>query len=75
MYKNVISLTSLIPAFVVANMGEMVDSVHKIIPDSEKSDLIKFLAPIVAGLLGKLIDKLWERRQAKKKKESEVKDV
>jgi len=36
-------------------------------------ELVKFLAPIVAGLLAKIIDKHYERQEAKRKrKESEV---
>lgn len=66
-----LSITSTSLAAATIFVGESDKVIQSFVASHPNEDLIKFIAPIVAGLLGKLIDILAKRKQKKKEVENE----
>jgi hypothetical protein len=61
--KKYLSFTAMFFALLTISVAQSMPSVEQQVNNSPAGDLIKFLVPIVAGLLGKLIDKWFEKKK------------
>lgn len=67
----IVSKTSTLLALVTMAMGAASPEINNAVNATSDPELIKFLAPVVAGLLGKLMD-LWFQWRMQKRKEKGV---
>lgn len=65
--RNLFSRVSMLLALFTMLVGSSTAAVENSVNATENPELIKFLAPIVAGLLGKLMELIFKARFEKKR--------
>jgi len=61
--KKFFSTTAMVCALLTESIASSSDTINEVVSNTDNADVIKFIAPIIAGLLGKLIDNLFKRKQ------------